>query len=781
MVGGAQVLLLVLARGLGLRLRRNAVLTSFVVAAVILAPWLFGSRVLVPCDILQGQIPGTEVVEVPDTHGLLSDAVYQFLPWEFEIRRAFEERRVPLWSDRLEGGSSPWINPQAGVLSVIATLARVLPIRHWLLGSLLLKMVIGFQGMWLLNRLLGSGRFAAVVAATCFSTGGAIIAWALFPHSRAMAWVPWLVVAVIRLMRRPHLRTLIVTAVITAFLALAGHPEIAAIGGVLAAVCGLYLRSMRVPLASSLGHAAAAATLGLGLAAPHVLPFIIALPHTSRAHDAMAVEIAPQDIRLSDPRTWFLGHAEGDLVAPLNPEVFGRPFTDSYSGPSNWAESGAGYTGLLMLAGTSVLLFCGVPARWRLFGVLAAVCLLMSAHFLPFVYVIETLPFKAIALRRFLLVASFCLCVLGAAGVDRISAGRRRRSLWVALAAVAGLSIVVAPRPRVILVWLLLVAAAALARRSRSWAMPVLVVAVAIDLMPWARSMMPRGHAELFYPRTESMDWLANEAGSGSEWRVVGQGYTLFPSLLPVYGIADVRPHNPLAPWQQTRILEAVFDFGGTYMPPFRRVDHPLLDFLGVRFVVSRRPQQLPSHFDRVFFDRVARVHVYRNNRALPRFFAAGGVDVIREDEILAWLTRVEDPRRVAVFVGEASEISNMELMLNAESEIYRVTGLPGRVTLRVTGNMGCFLVTSLPFPQGWTAQVDGHRLKRLTVNGCFFGARIPAGANQVELRFLPPGFALGTCLFAIALAVIVFLLWFGGADRHASLSRRRLAGSRAE
>jgi hypothetical protein len=216
-------------------------------------------------------------------------------------------------------------------------------------------------------------------------------------------------------------------------------------------------------------------------------------------------------------------------------------------------------------------------------------------------------------------------------------------------------------------------------------------------------------------------------------------------------------------------------------MPPFRRVDHPLLDFLGVRFVVSRRPQQLPSHFDRVFFDRVARVHVYRNNRALPRFFAAGGVDVIREDEILAWLTRVEDPRRVAVFVGEASEISNMELMLNAESEIYRVTGLPGRVTLRVTGNMGCFLVTSLPFPQGWTAQVDGHRLKRLTVNGCFFGARIPAGANQVELRFLPPGFALGTCLFAIALAVIVFLLWFGGADRHASLSRRRLAGSRAE
>ena len=63
-------------------------------------------------------------------------------------------------SDTLEGGSSPWINPQAGVLSPLAMLARPFPIQQFLLVLLALKILLAFEGTWLLARAVGVIRSA---------------------------------------------------------------------------------------------------------------------------------------------------------------------------------------------------------------------------------------------------------------------------------------------------------------------------------------------------------------------------------------------------------------------------------------------------------------------------------------------------------------------------------------------------------------------------------------------------------------------------------------------
>jgi len=232
---GLQAVCWLLAKGLGVRLERSAMVCGWLAPLVVLAPWLAGRELLVPCDIL-ANVPGAPTIERPRTHDLLNDTVYQILPWDLEVRHALADRRPPFWSDTLEGGSSPWANPQAGVLSPLQMAARAVPIQHHLLAELAFKLLVAFQGTWALARLAGRGRASSLLAAAGFTLGGGLFSWALFPVTATVAWVPWLAAGVIRLFRHPGPRAIATTGVITGALLLSGHPETAAFGGLLAAV-----------------------------------------------------------------------------------------------------------------------------------------------------------------------------------------------------------------------------------------------------------------------------------------------------------------------------------------------------------------------------------------------------------------------------------------------------------------------------------------------------------------------------------------------------------------
>src|SRR5262249_57606388 len=123
-------------------------------------------------DTLGPHAGGAPGIDPPARHDLLNDSISQFLPWELEIRHALAARRLPFWSDLLEGGSSPWANPQAGVLSPLQIPARFLPIQHHLLGALALKILVAFQGTWLLARRVGRRPLFSLLAGAGFALGG---------------------------------------------------------------------------------------------------------------------------------------------------------------------------------------------------------------------------------------------------------------------------------------------------------------------------------------------------------------------------------------------------------------------------------------------------------------------------------------------------------------------------------------------------------------------------------------------------------------------------------
>lgn len=766
-----------LARGLGLRLGRAAMLGGLVLPLVLLAPWLTGSRLLVATDILRyPTLPGVTLVESPDeAHDLLNDSVYQFLPWELEIRHALSERRLPFWSDLLEGGSSPWANPQAAVLSPIAMLARAFPIQHFLLGALALKILVAFEGAWLLARRVGRSRAASLLAAAGFAIGGGVIAWALFPHTAAVAWVPWLATGTIGVFRRPRPRAVASTAVLTAALLFSGHPEVAAIGGLFAAVCGLSLwrRAGSRGFLRGMGAAAAAAALGFALAAPHLLPFLNVLLHSQRAHETLAHAMPPHDAALLWPPSWFLNGHDQVVLGPLSPHALGRPFRDPFYGPTlNWVEIVCGYTGLLALAGAVAALLAVRDRRsWPFLG-FAAVGLLLAAHFLPLAWLTHAVPpLRVLAYQRFLLVTSLALCIGGAFGTDALLRGwrrltrRGRTGLAGAFALAAWISLAARTDPWTLTLWGLLAGAALLALKKPRLGALALGLVLLLDLVPWSRSLLPRGHTDLFYPQTAFLSLVAQEAGAdGGPWRVAAAEKLFYPSLLPVYGMAEPRPHNPLAPMDYVRVLEAAFGFHPTranYFAPFDP-NHPLLSFLGVRVLMASeyRPPGLPieASLERVDGDRFRPFRIYRNPAALPRWFLPRSAEPIERKEIGPWIDGLRDPAHVALWADEARGWSLP--VRPGVIPVRAVAAVPGRVVLDVPEpDRERLLATSIRKEDGWRARADGRDLPVLTVNGAFLGVRVPAEAGEVELRFLPYGFVAGTILAGLA-GLVVLGLW---------------------
>jgi hypothetical protein len=775
-----QVALWGAARGLGLRLGRHAMAAGLVLPWLLLAPWLGPERLLVPTAALRLQIPGVEQSGAePDAHELLNDAVFQFIPWELEVRHALAAGRLPLWSDRLGGGSSPWVNPQAGALSPIAFLTRALPIQYFLLLALALKLLVAAEGGWLLARVLGAGRWAAVVAGASFAWGGGIVAWGLFPHSRAAAWVPWVAVGAIRLARRPTPGRIVSTALLTAALLLAGHPETALLGGLFAAVCAVGLRRRRLPAWRGLGSAGLAALLGCGCAAPQLVPFLAAVGGSHRAAEAAARTLPPPEATVAgDPASWFLEGRGGYLAAPLSRRAFGRPYHDPFRGPISWPDADAAYAGILALAGT-LAAFAALRRRRALLPVLGFIAggLVLASQPLPLMRLLYRLPaLKVPTWDRLLPIVALALAVAGAVGLESLARRRRGWGGWLGLAVATVLGVAFFPGLAVALLWAGAWAAvllAVLARRGggarRGWRQALLagagVLAAAVlgaDLLPWARDQLPVGWPGLFYPPNAVTARARAEVALGGPWRVVGEDFLVYPGILPVYGLADPRPHDPMAPMAQIRALGAAFDFAPTlvdYFAPFHHPERPFADFLGVRVVISNRYQ--PAHPSLELLEGVEAepYRLWRNARALPPWFLATGADAVAPAELAGWIRSLEDPRRVALL---ASEAGSWRPAAGAEGEVKPLDLSPGRALLALPPAAAAgdrLLATSLPSPAGWRATAAaGQPLRRLTVDGAFFGAVVPPGVERLELRFTPPGFWTGWTLWALAAALLAAL-----------------------
>ena len=206
------------AWGLGSRLRWAERLAACAVVLLLCSPWIVRREPFLPLDeTIARDVPGAGLPAAHDRHGAITTPVLQLYPWEAEVRAALRAGRLPFWSDLLDGGSSPWSNPQAAVLAPTALLARLGPLDQFFLLHFALKALTAILGALVLGPPPRPGPPIAWLAALAFGLGGGVIAWGLYPLGTLVAWMPWLTAAAVVVSRSArHKRRAFLTAALMA-------------------------------------------------------------------------------------------------------------------------------------------------------------------------------------------------------------------------------------------------------------------------------------------------------------------------------------------------------------------------------------------------------------------------------------------------------------------------------------------------------------------------------------------------------------------------------------
>ncbi len=272
----------------------------------------------------------------------------QFYPWRSFGFDEIRAGRLPLWNPYNGNGAPLLANYQSALLYPPNWLHLLLP--HVTAMNLLAvgHIVWAGAGLWRFAAAWSLPGFACGVSMLAFALGGYLIArLGSFPTVAAASWLPWLFLAVHRLVACRATRDMVSLALAVAMLLLAGHAQTAYYALLGAAVYALWLgwqlQTGRGAVAAW-ARVVAAVLLGAGLAAMQLLPTAQLLALSDRA--------AGLDYN------WVTNFSYSPVRAlnMLSPNIFGTPADGSYFTEGAYFEDAA-YIGLLptLAAGFAVL------------------------------------------------------------------------------------------------------------------------------------------------------------------------------------------------------------------------------------------------------------------------------------------------------------------------------------------------------------------------------------------------------------------------------------------
>lgn len=262
------------------------------------------------------------------------------------------------------------------------------------------------------------------------------------------------------------------------------------------------------------------------------------------------------------------------------------------------------------------------------------------------------------------------------------------------------------------------------------------------------------------------------------------------------FGLQDIRGYDSIIPRQYADYMRAIEPQGdllynriGPIRDP-RSLDSPLLDLLGVRYVVAEAltPIENPA-YEKVFDDGATLI--YRNTRALPRAFTLPLESTVRAANF-AEAIQTFDPRRYVVVSPEdwAGEAPARPAAPQAATVTHYRNN---EVWIDVPVRGAQWLVLADSFFPGWRAFVrprgasdaDEREVPIVRVNGNFRGVALDPAALPwqaevltVRFRYSPDSFRFGAFVSFLALVGLVFAsgvyVW-----RNAPRTERREIGVR--
>lgn len=776
---------------------------------ILYGPSLVGRKVLLPLDLLAlpgWYLPVRDGAAVdPPQNPILSDTILQM---EMSRRFAVSEvraGRLPLWNPYNYCGSPFLAANQPAVLSPYRLLDYLWDSPAaiaW--GNVLKALVAGIGAYIYFRRAMRAGVVASTIGAWCWPLCGFLTLWAGFPISATATWLPWLVLAMERAVRRPGLTSIAAIALATAACLLSGHLAVAAhlllasglyFLGRLPAIYGWHAIFSRGAM-RAVGVAVAGWLLGFMLAAPQVLPTLEYVSRSYRVQSRIAGQVE------TPPAGWT---ALAQLVLP---HFYGDHTRGSiYFTPGNRLESAAaGYAGLLM-----TLVFAPLALgsrRHRGFVILWIVLAFISVSQILDVPLLSRIfalpPLNTLRNNRFVVVWSFAIVEIGVAGMDTLRRGIRWRAwffapmvLCLALGAACLMRLTsppdafvsmldqfrrtldsgVQPNSQIrsyadlgtllanfthaqyvaagicafaLLLWIVL----PLRVERREAVVWIVGLLMAGEMTYAAFGFYPQCDPALYYPRIPALEEVAH----GQAGRAVG--INCLPANLNIAaGLSDIRGYDAADPSRLVELLELFRDPTSSRPAGYAmtqwfvpRLDSPLLDMLGVKYLISVGKPPANSNAPQVSDD----YWVAQNDLTLPRAFVPAEASM-QPNKLrrLAMLADPKfDPRKICLV-----ETTEPLPPPGGEGDAQIRSETPGHIAFDVSMKSPGVLVFSELFDLGWKATWNGGEIPVFPANHALNGVILPTGKGELVFTYTPASFTWGVRCSAIAGAILLLSL----------------------
>jgi hypothetical protein len=312
-----------------------------------------------------------------------------------------------------------------------------------------------------------------------------------------------------------------------------------------------------------------------------------------------------------------------------------------------------------------------------------------------------------------------------------------------------------------------------LRKTPRPWLVALSGFVMVADLVWFGFGRAAQCDPALYYPPVPVLERIAKSAPG----RIIG--YICLPaSLAGMCGLHDIRGYDGVDPGRLMDLMAIARDPRDT-VPPSHALTQllapkaklrpeggvrlwPILDMLGVRYVIYRDPPYPPPPTVHPAFQDLD-YWVMVNSNALPRAFIPQRVEVAMEEK--ARLEKLASSRFNPRAVAYVESPVTLPDPCRGTAEI--VDEVPTRITVSVRMETPGLVVLADLWDKGWRAYLDGKRVPILRTNHAIRGVVVPAGSGTLEFRYEPASFAWGLRLAGAA--AVILLAWLGFRLRNSS------------
>ncbi len=664
---------------------------------------VFTSKLPVPVDEVARGYPYRGIFgDVQPRNPLTNDTVKLFLPWMQVAREELFHLRAPLWNRYSFSGYPLLGNGESAPFSPFFLMTLIVPLPKQIVAMAGLKLFVSLLFSYLFVKRYGASDAAACFAASTytFSIGSTVNLY--YSSGTVMSLLPATLFSLLFAIDEPSRKGRVLVALVVASLMAGGHPESVlhiAMGAAMVLAIELalagdrrdWMRRFRLPLWGAIA--------GVGLSAPAWILSALQVPLSARY---ASLHAGPHSDTYRLTVLWAL----------VSPNGFGNPARHNWNWISNYFSIASSYVGLLPLVlAIAIIVAKSARARERAWIVSAVIIFLIAMNWSFAGRVFRALPLLDVTAHdKFRFVACFLVAAAAALWVDR----RPSRFVIAPFALlVAGLAIYVwRLRPGVETPVDLIGAATVLLFclvPGRSFAFAA-VALTTIELFALNAGFNALVDARYYKPELPIMLAL-RERAPAEPFRIVGYDWTFLPNASAQYGVEDIRGSDPMAFAWYVELLRPIA-LENTQFDVLRvgDVDHELIDFLNVRFLLAEPGESFGAKWKMVYDGRDGRL--FENANARARFTVDGGsVNTRRVGSTFFLDVKTAKPAFV-----ESSEPS--------EGRRVFVDDVAGRIE-----------------------PVRGH----------FVGFHVPPGEHRVKLIYRPLSFDFALFISFLSIVVLIF------------------------